>query len=147
AGGVINNKKIKAVIPGGSSTPVLTSEQLDIKMDYESLQAAGSMLGSGAITVLDEDTNMVDAIWNLMRFYHHESCGQCTPCREGTGWLEKIVARINRGAGKSSDLDTILEICDNMQGKTICPLADAAAMPMRSYIKTFKHEFEALIKQ
>lgn len=146
AGGVRNNKKIKAIIPGGSSTPILKVDQIDVKMDYESLAAAGSMLGSGAITVLDEDTCMVDAIWNLMRFYHHESCGQCTPCREGTGWLEKIVARIKKGFGTKEDLDNLLEICDNMQGKTICVLADAAAMPMRSYVNTFRNEFEAMIK-
>ncbi len=147
AGGVLNDKNIKAIIPGGSSTPLITPDQLDITMDYESLQAAGSMLGSGAITVLDEDTCMVDAIWNLMRFYHHESCGQCTPCREGTGWLEKLVQRIKMGEGRKEDLDNILEICDNMQGKTICVLSDAAAMPMRSYLNTFKHEFEAMIRQ
>ena len=143
AGGVSNNKKIKAVIPGGSSTPILKSDQLDVNMDYESLQSVGSMLGSGAITVINEDISIVDLSLNIMRFYHHESCGQCTPCREGTGWLEKIVERIRNGSGRSKDLDLILEICDNMQGKTICPLADAAAMPMRSYVNTFRHEFDS----
>ncbi len=146
AGGVLNNKQIKGIIPGGSSTPILTADQIDVNMDFESVQEAGSMFGSGAITVLDEDTCMVNAIWNLMRFYHHESCGQCTPCREGTGWLKKIVARIKRGEGKKEDLDLILEICDNMVGKTICPLADAAVMPMQSYLKKFWREFEALVQ-
>lgn len=145
AGGVLNGKKIKAVIPGGSSTPILKPEQLDVPMDYESLQSIGSMLGSGAITVLDEDSSIVSAIWNLMRFYHHESCGQCTPCREGTGWLEKIMARMAMGLGQKKDLDTLFDICDNMQGKTICALADAAAMPMRSYLKAFPEEFLACI--
>ena len=145
AGGVLNKKKIKAVIPGGSSTPILKGDQLDIPMDYESLQSVGSMLGSGAITVLDEDSSIVSAIWNLMRFYHHESCGQCTPCREGTGWLEKIMARMAQGLGQKKDLDTLHDICNNMQGKTICALADAAAMPMRSYLQAFPEEFEACI--
>ncbi len=147
AGGVLNNKKIKAVIPGGSSTPILTEDQLDTAMDYESLQEAGSMLGSGGITVLDESNCMVDAIFNLIRFYHHESCGQCTPCREGTGWLEKIISRIKNGSGLKEDIDLILEICDNMEGKTICPLSDAAVMPTRSYVQRFRHEFEAYIKE
>lgn len=141
--GVRGGKKIKAVIPGGSSTPLLTGVSIDkANLDYESIAEHGSFLGSGAITVLDEDTDIVSALWNLMRFYHHESCGQCTPCREGTGWLEKIVARSAAGGTQSKDLDLLLEITNNMRGRTICALADAAAMPAASYVKEFRAEFE-----
>jgi NADH-quinone oxidoreductase subunit F len=144
AGGVPSNKTIKAVIPGGSSTPLLTGGRIgQARMDYESIGELGSFLGSGGITVLNEDTDMVDALWNLMRFYHHESCGQCTPCREGTGWLEKIVKRAFAGGAEGADLDLVLEIANNMRGRTICALADAAAMPAASYIKEFRGEFEA----
>ncbi len=144
AGGVRGGKKIKAVIPGGSSTPLLTGEKIRLaRMDYESIMELGSFLGSGGITVLDEDTDMVDALWNLMRFYHHESCGQRTPCREGTGWLEKIIERVFAGGAKGADLDLVLEITNNMRGRTICALADAAAMPAASYISEFRPEFES----
>lgn len=144
AGGVLGGKGIKAVIPGGSSTPLLTGARIrQANLDYESIMELGSFLGSGGITVLDEDTDMVDALWNLMRFYHHESCGQCTPCREGTGWLEKIVQRVFAGGAEGADLDLVLEITKNMRGRTICALADAAAMPAASYITEFRPEFEA----
>ncbi|MBI4567457.1 MAG: NADH-quinone oxidoreductase subunit NuoF [Planctomycetes bacterium] len=147
-GGVGGTGRLKAVIPGGSSAPILTAEDCKTaKLDYESIAQHGSMLGSGAVIVLDDSVCMVDAIWNLMRFYHHESGGQCTPCREGTGWVEKTVARIEHGRGRMRDLDVLLETCDNMQGKTICVLADAAAMPLRSYLKKFRAEFEAHITQ
>jgi len=146
AGGVRAGKKIKAVIPGGSSTPLLTGPKIEqARMDYESLATLGTFLGSGGITVLDEDTDMVRAIFNLMKFYHHESCGQCTPCREGTGWLEKIVHRIHKNHGSMQDLNLIADVCNNMRGRTICPLADAAVMPMLSYLNEFRKEFEARV--
>jgi len=115
-------------------------------MDFDSLGAAGSMLGSGGVIIMDEDTCMVDALWNLMRFYHHESCGQCTPCREGTGWLEKIVERIENGHGRMEDLPLLFEVGANMCGRTICVLADAAAWPAQSYSTKFKAEFEEHIR-
>jgi NADH-quinone oxidoreductase subunit F len=146
-GGVIAGRKIKAVIPGGSSTPLLTPEKVDqAKMDYESIGALGSFLGSGAITVLDDSVDMVRSIYNLMKFYHHESCGQCTPCREGTGWLEKLVHKVYEGHASKSDLDLINDVCNNMRGRTICALADAAVMPMTSYLKEFRSEFDAMVK-
>ncbi len=148
AGGVKNGRRIKAVIPGGSSTPLIPAAKVaDARMDYEGVAQLGSFLGSGAITVLDEDTDMVRAVYNLMRFYHHESCGQCTPCREGTGWLEKLVHRIYHGHGRTEDLKLINDVCGNMRGRTICALADAAVMPMTSYLKEFRSEFEAYIKE
>jgi len=143
-GGVRDGKKIKAVIPGGSSTPLLTGKKIEeAKLDYESLAGLGTFLGSGAITVLDEDTDMVKSVYNLMKFYHHESCGQCTPCREGTGWLEKLTSRVYHGDAVKEDLDLILDVCNQMRGRTICALADAAIMPMTSYLKEFRQEFEA----
>ncbi|MBX7057498.1 MAG: NADH-quinone oxidoreductase subunit NuoF [Leptospirales bacterium] len=135
AGGVLDGKKIRAVIPGGSSTPLLTGDKIDnARMDYESLAAMGTFLGSGGIIVLDESVDMTRALYNLMRFYHHESCGQCTPCREGTGWLEKVMERLYHGHGRTEDLALLKEISGNMRGRTICPLADAAAMPMGSFL-------------
>ena len=115
-------------------------------MDIESLKKAGSMLGSAGVIVMDETTDMVSALLNIMKFYHHESCGQCTPCREGTGWLEKIVHRIHVGDGTREDLDTVFSICDRMIGKTICVLADAAAFPATSFIEKFRDEFIARIE-
>ncbi|MCE9598939.1 MAG: NADH-quinone oxidoreductase subunit NuoF [Spirochaetia bacterium] len=145
-GGVLPGKKIKAVIPGGSSTPLLTGDRvMQAKMDYESIAALGSFLGSGAITVLGDEVDMVKSVFNLMRFYHHESCGQCTPCREGTGWLEKLVHKVYSGHASKEDLDLINDVCNNMRGRTICALADAAVMPMVSYLKEFRPEFEARV--
>ncbi|WP_027389540.1 NADH-quinone oxidoreductase subunit NuoF [Chrysiogenes arsenatis] len=147
AGGVWKNRKLKAVIPGGSSTPIMTPKEVETCMlDYESIVEHGSMLGSGGIVVLDETVCMVKSLKNLLYFYHHESCGQCTPCREGTGWIYKIVSNIEAGKGKMSDLDLLLELADNMEGKTVCVLSGAAAMPTRSYIQKFRHEFEEHIK-
>ncbi|MEK7484420.1 MAG: NADH-quinone oxidoreductase subunit NuoF [Planctomycetota bacterium] len=146
AGGLISDKKLKAVIPGGSSSPILKADEIDLKMDFKSLADVGSMLGTAGIVVLNEDTCMVNALWNLLRFYAHESCGQCTPCREGTGWLAKLVGRIEKGGGTHSDLAMIQELSDNMVGKTICVLADAAAMPAKSYSKKFFQEFEEHVK-
>jgi NADH-quinone oxidoreductase subunit F len=144
-GGVWKERTLKAVIPGGSSAPVLAAEHCRINLDYESIQEAGSMLGSGGVTVMDDQTDMVWALYNLIRFYHHESCGQCTPCREGLGWLEKIMKRIYHGEGRVDDLDLIEDICKNMLGRTICVLADAAVFPTRSFIANFRAEFEARI--
>ena len=141
-GGIPGGRKLKAVIPGGSSAAVLTADEIDVKMDFDSLAAAKTMLGSGGVIVMDDSTCMVDALWNVLRFYHHESCGQCTPCREGTGWLDKILGRLETGRGTSADLGVILEICDEMVGRTICVLADAAAMPAKSIVQKFKAEFE-----
>ena len=146
-GGIRGDRALKAVIPGGSSTPVLTPDEIDVKMDFDSLMAIGSMLGSGAVIVMDETTCTVRAITRLARFYAHESCGQCTPCREGVPWIHRILERIERGAGVTEDLDLLLEICDNIQGNTICPLGDACAMPVRGFLKKFRAEFERHIEE
>jgi len=147
AGGVRGGKKLKAVVPGGLSAPVLTAAEVQgdppIRMDFDSLAAAKTMLGSGGVIVMDEDTCMVDALWNTLRFYHHESCGQCTPCREGTGWIEKISARMEQGRGRMEEIPKLDEIAWGMCGRTICVLADAAALPTRSFVQKFKPEFEA----
>jgi len=143
AGGMRDGKKIKAVIPGGSSMPVLTGEvMMATDMDYDSIAKAGSMLGSGAVIVMDETRCMVKSLLRLSYFYFEESCGQCTPCREGTGWLYRMVHRIEHGQGRADDLDMLNSIADNIQGKTICALGDAAAMPVRAMIKNFREEFE-----
>jgi NADH-quinone oxidoreductase subunit F len=146
-GGIRDDKKLKAVIPGGSSVPILKADEIDVAMSFDALQKAGSMLGSAGVIVMDEDTCIVDALYNLLKFYHHESCGQCTPCREGTGWLEKIISRIAHGKGTEEDLNTLQDICKGMVGRTICVLADAAAMPTESYIKKFRSEFEEHIRE
>lgn len=143
AGGSKDGKKLKAVIPGGSSAPVLPAEiMMDCTMDYDSISKAGSMLGSGAVIVMNEDVCMVKALERLAYFYHEESCGQCTPCREGTGWLYRIVHRIEHGEGRPDDLDLLASVGNNMAGRTICALADAAVFPVRSFTKHFRHEFE-----
>ncbi|BBB61287.1 NADH-quinone oxidoreductase subunit F [Undibacterium sp. YM2] len=143
AGGMRDGKKIKAVIPGGSSMPVLTGDvMMATDMDYDSIAKAGSMLGSGAVIVMDETRCMVKSLLRLSYFYFEESCGQCTPCREGTGWLYRMVHRIEHGHGRPDDLDMLNSIADNIQGKTICALGDAAAMPVRAMIKNFREEFE-----
>jgi NADH-quinone oxidoreductase subunit F len=142
AGGIPNGKTLKAVIPGGSSTPLLTAAEADIAMDFDSLARAGSMLGSGAVMILDEDTCMVDVARRIMRFYAHESCGWCIPCREGTTWLRKLLDRFHDGGGRSEDIPLIGELSKNMLGRTFCPLGDAAAMPTMSIVKKWRHEFE-----
>ncbi len=143
AGGVRAGRKLKAVIPGGSSSPVLpASIMMDCTMDYDSIAKAGSMLGSGAVIVLDDSRCMVKSLQRLSYFYMHESCGQCTPCREGTGWLSRVVDRIENGQGRPSDLDLLDSVAEDIQGRTICALGDAAAMPVRAMIKHFRHEFE-----
>ena len=147
AGGIRRGRRLKAVIPGGSSAPVLTPKHLDLSLDFESLAAAGSMGGSGGVVVMDETTCMVRVGAVVSRFYHHESCGQCTQCREGTAWLHKVLARLERGQGRKEDLDLLLDMCDNMKGKTICVLSDAAAMPIESYLKYFRDEFEQHVRE
>ena len=140
-GGPWKDLPFKAVIPGGSSVPVLTADELDVNMDFESLQAAGSMLGSGGVIAMDESVDMMEALYNLSRFYHHESCGQCTPCREGSGWVERILHRFHENRGREEDLQLLLDISDQMAGKTICPLADALVMPVKSHVEKFKEDF------
>ncbi|RMG56897.1 MAG: NADH oxidoreductase (quinone) subunit F [Deltaproteobacteria bacterium] len=147
AGGMKDGRKLKAVIPGGSSTPVMTPDEIDVPADFDSLMKAGSMAGSGGIIVIPEGVCMVRVLEILENFYAHESCGQCTPCREGTEWLRKVVSRIEAGKGKEGDLELILEMCENMMGKTICPLADAAGMPAVSFVNKFRHEFEYHIRE
>jgi NADH-quinone oxidoreductase subunit F len=143
AGGVRTGRKLKAVIPGGSSMPVLPADiMMATDMDYDSIAKAGSMLGSGAVIVMDDSRCMVKSLLRLSYFYMHESCGQCTPCREGTGWLWRMVHRIEHGQGRQSDLDLLNSVSDNIQGRTICALGDAAAMPVRAMIKHFRAEFE-----
>jgi NADH-quinone oxidoreductase subunit F len=144
AKGVRGHKKIKAVVPGGSSTPPLRGDQIDgVTMDGDSLRQAGSMMGTAGMLVMDEDTDMVKWLRRVSHFYHHESCGQCTPCREGTGWLERIVARIDAGEGRVRDLDLLADLCTQMEGRTVCALADAAAWPVRYTIQRFRDEFVA----
>ncbi|MEJ2368222.1 MAG: NADH-quinone oxidoreductase subunit NuoF [Acidobacteriota bacterium] len=147
AGGILGDRPLKAVIPGGSSVPVLRADQIDVPMDLEGLKAEGSMLGSAGVIVMNDSVCMVRALKNLMEFYSHESCGQCTPCREGTHWLKLIVSRIEAGEGRDGDCDLILDVADNISFKTICPLGDAAAMPATSFVKQFRDEFEAHIRE
>jgi NADH-quinone oxidoreductase subunit F len=142
AGGVKGGKKLKAVIPGGSSSPVLPADvMMNCTMDYDSISKAGSMLGSGAVIVMDETRCMVKSLQRLSYFYAHESCGQCTPCREGTGWLSKMVDRIETGHGRADDLALLDNVAENIMGRTICALGDAAAMPVRGMLKHFRAEF------
>ncbi|NBD21313.1 NADH-quinone oxidoreductase subunit NuoF [Aquabacterium fontiphilum] len=142
AGGVRGGRKLKAVIPGGSSMPVLPAHiMMECTMDYDSIAKAGSMLGSGAVIVMDETRCMVKSLLRLSYFYMHESCGQCTPCREGTGWLWRMVERIEHGKGRPEDIDMLNSVADNIQGRTICALGDAAAMPVRAFIKHYRDEF------
>jgi NADH-quinone oxidoreductase subunit F len=147
AGGVKNGKRLKAVIPGGSSAPVLPANIMNnLSMDYDSISKAGSMLGSGAVIVMDESTCMVNALYRISHFYADESCGQCSPCREGTSWLYKILSRIVHGHGNLSDISLLDSVASNICGRTICALGDAAAMPVMGFIKHFRSEFEDYIK-
>ena len=148
AGGMRGGKKLKAIVPGGASVPVLRADMIDgVTMDTESLREAGSMMGTAGMLVMDEDTDMVKFLRRVTRFYHHESCGQCTPCREGTGWIENLVTRIDEGEGTLRDLDILMDLCDQMEGRTVCALADAAAWPVRNTIQRFREEFEAKCRQ
>jgi NADH-quinone oxidoreductase subunit F len=147
AGGVREGRKLKAVIPGGSSVPILMPDQLDTQASFDAIQKAGSLLGSAAIVVLDDTTCMVWLAENLLHFYRHESCGKCTPCREGTDWLYKILRRIERGEGQMRDLDMLQSISNNIGGKTLCAFGDAAVTPVLTTLKHFRHEYEAHIKE
>jgi len=145
-GGVRENKKIKAVIPGGSSTVWLRGDELDgVRMDAESLKAVGTSIGTAGVIVMDEDTDVLNVLTRITHFYHHESCGQCTPCREGCGWMEKILRRFMDGNAKTEDIDLLLDVANNIEGNTICALGDAAAWPVQSVIKKFRNEFEKRI--
>ncbi len=145
-GGVKNGKKLKAIIPGGVSCGVLTAEECEgLTLDYEALRGAGSSLGTGGMIVMDEDTSMPEALKNILEFYHEESCGQCTPCREGSGWSDKIVGKILDGQGKKEDLEKLFELADSMNGKTICVFAPSISTVLVSFITKFRQEFEALV--
>jgi NADH-quinone oxidoreductase subunit F len=149
AGGVWKGRKLKAVVPGGASAPILTADEIDIPCDFGSMAKAGTIMGSCAIMVFDETTSIPHALLNVMEFFAHESCGQCTPCREGTGWVRKIVKRLTDGGGKEDDLEKLVRIAtsyEGMGGLTICGLSDAAAWPVQSYIKKFRGEFEAMVR-
>ncbi len=147
AGGVLDGRQLKAVIPGGSSVPVVpAAAMLEANMDYDSIARVGSMLGSGAVIVMDDTTDMVRMLQRISRFYFSESCGQCTPCREGTGWMYRMLTRIVEGHGRLEDLDRLDDVARKIEGRTICALGDAAAMPVRSFIKHYRHEFEHYIQ-
>lgn len=147
-GGMRPGRKLKAVIPGGSSAPVMTAAEVEkATLDYECLASMGTMLGSGAVIVIDDSQCMVDMLGVLTHFYHHESCGQCTPCREGTGWLNKIVHSILQGKGRLQDIELLEKVADNMKGKTICALSDAAALPVLSFVSKFRDEFEFYVRE
>ena len=147
AGGVREGRTLKAVIPGGSSVPILMPDQLDTQASFDAIQKAGSLLGSAAIVVLDDTTCMVWLAENLLHFYRHESCGKCTPCREGTDWLFKILQRIERGEGQAQDLDLLSSVAANIAGKTLCAFGDAAATPVVTTLQHFRHEYEAHIRE
>jgi NADH-quinone oxidoreductase subunit F len=145
AGGVPDGRRLKAVIPGGSSVPILLPDQLDTHASFDQVQKAGSMLGSAGIIALDDTTCMVWLAENLLHFYRHESCGKCTPCREGTDWLHKILSKIERGEGQMRDLDLLTSISNNVAGKSLCAFGDAAVTPVLTTLTHFRHEYEAHI--
>ena len=146
-GGIRNGKKLKAVIPGGSSSPVLKADECDFPMDYDNYARMKTMAGSGGMMVMDEDTDIVKVALRTMRFYAHESCGWCIPCREGTTWLRKILTRMDEGTGRRADIDLISELSKNMLGRTFCPLGDAAAMPTIAFVEKFREEFEDRLRE
>lgn len=146
AGGILNDAKLKAVIPGGSSAPVLTADEIDVLLDVDTMMKAGSMLGSAAVIVVSEEYDVVKLIARITKFYAHESCGQCTPCREGVQWMEEIIERILHGNGREQDLALLMDITDNIAGKTLCALGDAAAGPVASFVTKFRADFEKYIK-
>jgi NADH-quinone oxidoreductase subunit F len=146
-GGMKEGRILKAIVPGGSSCPPLTPDELDVGMDFDQLRNAGTMMGTGGVIVIDSQTCLVRMAARTAHFYHHESCGQCTPCREGTGWVARILDDIEAGRGRRDDLDLLIEICNNVEGNTICPLGDAMAMPVRTYLKKFRSEFEQHVEQ
>src|ERR1017187_1086833 len=145
-GGLKPGRNLKGVIPGGSSMPVLKADQIDVALDFESLRKAGTMAGSGGIIVLDDTVDIVQSTLNVAQFYAHESCGQCTPCREGTLWMEKMLHRIRQGHGRPEDVDLLWDVADNIDGKTICPLGEAAAWPVKAFVTKYRSEFEAACK-
>jgi NADH-quinone oxidoreductase subunit F len=147
AGGIANGRQLKAVIPGGSSVPILLPDQIDVPASFDGLMKAGSLLGSAGMIVMDDTTCMVWVAKNLLHFYRHESCGKCTPCREGGDWLLKILAKIERGDGQMRDIELLLSVADNINGKTLCAFGDAAATPVLTTIKQFRHEFEAHVRE
>jgi len=148
AGGTIGRRKVKCFFPGGSSSPILTAEEgMDLPYSFEAMAEAGSMLGSGSIIVCDERTSIVELALRTARFYHHESCGKCTPCREGTNWTVKMLERVVRGEATPIDLDTIASVQDNIIGNCLCVLGDSMAMPVGSMVKKFRHEFDAALDQ
>ena len=143
AGGVRGGRRLKAVIPGGVSVPVLPADKImPINFDYDSLRAAGSALGTGAIIVMDETTCMVRVLERISRFFYAESCGQCTPCREGTGWMHRVISRIERGQGRQQELDMLVDIANRIEGHTICAFGDASAWPVQSFLRHFRDEFQ-----
>lgn len=147
-GGMLNDKDIKMIIPGGSSMPPLTKEEsLTMNMDAESLKAVGSAIGTAGIIVMDEDTDVVDVLKRITKFYYHESCGQCTPCREGCGWMLKVLQRIMDGKGRKSDLDLLISVAENIEGNTVCALGDAAAWPVKWTVRKFRKDFEAKLRE
>ncbi len=147
AGGMRSDKKLKAIIPGGASAPFFTPQHLDVKLDFESVAAAGSMLGSGGVTVMEEGTSMVWAALRLMEFFFHESCGKCSPCREGTSWLTQTMRRILAKRGRMEDLETLTELCQNIAGRTVCAFGDAAIAPITSTLRHWRPEYEELIRE
>jgi NADH-quinone oxidoreductase subunit F len=146
-GGIPDGRELKAIIPGGSSVPVLTADQIDVALDFESVAEAGSMLGSGAVIVIDDRACMVQLGLRVAQFYMHESCGKCTPCREGTRWMVQLLHKIEDGHATQSELDLLLDVCDRILGKCLCPLGDAAAMPIASYVDRFRDEFQTHIDE
>jgi NADH-quinone oxidoreductase subunit F len=147
AGGIRSGRELKAVMPGGSSTPIITAEHLDVSLDFDSLMSAGSMLGSGAVIVMDDTTCMVEAALRLTRFYRHESCGQCTPCREGLGWMERLLQGFESGEAKSGDIDLLLQVASSISGNTLCPMGDAAVVPVESSVAKFREEYETHVRR
>jgi NADH-quinone oxidoreductase subunit F len=146
AGGIKDGKQLKAVVPGGSSCPVLKADEIDVGLDFDQMAKAGTMLGSGGVVVLDESVSIVEFALRTIRFYQHESCGWCIPCREGTDWIKKTLTRFHAGGGNKKDIDNIQYLAENMMGRTFCPLGDAAAMPTIAFIKKFRSEFEEYLE-
>ncbi|MDR3746502.1 MAG: NADH-quinone oxidoreductase subunit NuoF [Acidobacteriaceae bacterium] len=146
AGGIRDGKQLKAVVPGGSSCPVLRADEIDVGLDFDQMAKAGTMLGSGGIVVLDETVSIVEFALRTIKFYQHESCGWCIPCREGTDWIKKTLTRVYEGGGQKKDIDNVQYLAENMMGRTFCPLGDAAAMPTLGFVKKFRKEFEDYIE-
>ena len=146
-GGIPNGRALKAVIPGGSSVPVLTADEVDTALDFDAMAQAGTMLGSGAVIVIDERACMVQLGLRVAQFYMHESCGKCTPCREGTRWMVQILRKLEAGEAEQGELDLLLNVCDRILGNCLCPLGDAAAMPIASYVARFREEYQRHIDE